>query len=91
MLKVKVQNMASPRTGRKVPNQFIITTDDGAYFQSYASIIAFVANDGVVTLDENCWDCSVTTGKYRNMFLGENKRETKRKIESGQYKLANLN
>ena len=34
---------------------------------------------------------SVTTNRYRNMFLGENKAETQRKIDSGVYKLVNLN
>jgi hypothetical protein len=29
-----------------------------------------------VYLDSNAWDYSVTTGKYRNQFLGETKRET---------------
>ncbi len=60
------------------------------FFQSYDSIIA-KDDSGEITLDENNWDYSVTTGKYRNMFLGETKKETQAKIDSGEYKLADLN
>jgi hypothetical protein len=31
--------------GNKIPNQFIIDTEDGSYFQSYDSIIAFIPGD----------------------------------------------
>ena len=31
------------------------------------------------------WEYSKTTGKYRNMFLGEDKKETLRKLKSGEY------
>jgi hypothetical protein len=87
---VSVINMDSSR-GNTVPNQFIITTPEGRYFQSYASVIAFRSNDGEITLDENKWDFSTTTGKYRNQFLGETKKETQAKIDNGTYQLANLN
>ena len=59
-------------------------------FQSYASIIARKDRDGI-TLDTSKWDYSKTTGKYRNLFLGETKKETEYKIKSGEYKLADLN
>lgn len=100
---MKVQNMTSSR-GNKIANQFIITEDENEfsgnaiqYFQSYSTII--VKQDkfrtGVSTrqvwLDINKWDCSKTTGKYRNIFLGETKKETEKKIKSGIYKLVNLN
>ena len=90
MQKVKVRNMYG-RTGREVPNQFIINTKQGKYFQSYKSIIAFIDNKDKVTLDEFYWDYSRTSGKYRNEFLGEYIEETRDKIKSGEYKLANLN
>ena len=90
MLKVKVHNMTG-RTGREVPNQFIIETNDGLYFQSYRTVIAFIAFTGEKYLDREAWDYSVTTGKYRNQFLGETKKETERKIEEGIYELVNLN
>ena len=77
--------------GNDIPNQFIIRTDEGSYFQSYESIIVFESKDGTVYLDVNRWDYSVTTGKYRNMFLGEIRKETESKIKSGVYKLVDLN
>jgi len=73
-----------------VRNQLIIQTDKGVVFQSYRSIIAAEV-DGKTFLDKKTWDYSVTTGKYRNAFLGECKAETERKIKSGQYILADLN
>ncbi len=88
-----VQNMISSR-GNKVPNQFIILEDNRRIFQSYDSVIAIIENDGnlgKVTLDAKYWDYSVTTSKYRNLFLSETTKETQDKINSGEYKLANLN
>ena len=73
-----------------VKNQFIIQTDKGSVFQSYSTIIAAKV-DGKTYLDANSWDYSVTTGKYRNIFLGETKAETEKKIKNGQYILADLN
>ena len=99
---MKVQNMTSTR-GNPVPNQFIITDEGrGALgnflsretFQSYNSVIAVKTNwsDSTrIELDKNYWDYSVTTGRYRNQFLGEGISETRRKIESGEYILADLN
>lgn len=46
---------------------------------------------GQILLDKNCWDYSVTTGKYRNQFLDETKKETQAKIDSGEYILTDLN
>ena len=88
-----VRNMESPRTGKPVANQYIIDDGKNTFFQSYKTIIAMYPNydDRKITLDENSWDYSVTTGKYRNMFLNETKKETEKKIASGEYKLANLN
>ena len=75
-----------------VKNQFEIWDDQGNYyFQSYDSIIYKETKEGVKFLDVNTWDYSVTTGKYRNMVLGENKTETEKKIKEGVYKLMDLN
>ena len=71
-------------------NQVIIYTDNSVLFQSYDSIIAKIEN-GITFLDVNKWDYSKTTGKYRNIFLGETKQETTNKINSGEYKLIDLN
>lgn len=72
-------------------NHYIARTKHGRYLQSYDSIIVFVANSGQVYLDNNWWDYSSTTSKYRTRFLNENKSTTISKIESGEYKIANLN
>lgn len=88
---MKVENMRNNQ-GNRVKNQFIITGDNGERtFQSYQVVIAKISNTGEVTLDPRYWDYSVTTGKYRNIFLGETKKETEKKIESGLYKLDDLN
>ena len=86
---MKVQNMTSSR-GNKIANQFIITDGEKEFFQSYNSVIAYKFSDQVV-LDSKYWDYSVTTSKYRNQFLGESKKETQAKIDSGEYILTNLN
>lgn len=90
-IKMKVENLESAQ-GNKVANQFEVTTDNGKFFQSYESVIAYIPNDGSpVQLDAKYWDYSKTTGKYRNIFLGEDKKATERKIKAGVYILTNLN
>ena len=86
-----------------VPNQFVITEEGrGALgnfiirhtFQSYDSIIAIITkwqDRTKIEIDAGKWDYSKTTCKYRNLFLGETKKETKKKIKSGEYLLSNLN
>ena len=92
MKSIKVENMTSPKTGNPVANQFMIRMSNGTtFFQSYDSVIAKVTKSGNVTLDRNTWDYSVTTTKYRNEFLRENTAITRKKIESGEYKLSDLN
>lgn len=89
-MKPKVRQMTT-KGGNPAPNQFLLYTSDGMYFQSYNSTIAFRDHNGKIQLDENTWDYSRTTGKYRNEFLGEYKDLTKDKILSGEYQLTNLN
>lgn len=90
---MKVQNMISNK-GNKIANQFIMSSDYLRIFQSYDSIIVKIMTlKGIseTTLDKKYWNYSVTTGKYRNQFLGESKRETQLKIDRGEYRLADLN
>ena len=89
-MKIIVSNMHSTN-GNLVPNQFKIYTSKGSYFQSYRTIIAFIDNNGKVFLDEDSWDYSRTTSKYRNLFLNKNTQEIKQLINEGEYKLKNLN
>jgi len=82
------------RTGKPVANQYVIEDDHGIeYLQSYNSIIArkVGTEDETVELDVKYWNYSVTTSKYRNQFLNESTKETQAKINSGAYKLVDLN
>jgi hypothetical protein len=90
---MKTPTIPKVRNFNEVKNQFIITTKEGVYFQSNKSLICFKPNEpGEKTiLDKNYWDYSRTTGKYRNLFLNETKKETEAKIKSGEHILADLN
>lgn len=95
MVPFKISNI------KGMPNQFDIQLPNGKIFQSYKSLCAAVcyshnANalvkktkeehpewDGVVLGPH--WDFSNTTGRYRNIFLGETRQETLAKIDSGEY------
>lgn len=73
---MRVENMVSPRSGRKVANQFIIRNHDTITFQSYHSVICEIRGgalgyDKVVVFGKD-WDYSTTTRKYRNKFLMDN-------------------
>ena len=97
---MQVQNMTSNK-GNKIANQFMVYDDNNnKYFQSYNSVIVKISNfvkheNGLplstVYLDEKYWDYSVTTSKYRNIFLDEAKKETQKKIDNGTYILTDLN
>ena len=87
--KIQVSNMVS-NSGNPIANQFEIETPEGRFFQSYDTVIAFISNDGKVTLN-NEWAHSNTTSKYRALFLGEDTKTTRKKVESGEYELADLN
>ena len=91
---MKVKNMKS-NYGNNIPNQFIITDGVYTYFQSYDKIIVKKTYNGTspyyIEMDINYWDYSKTTGKYRNIFLGEEIAETRRKIKKGIYILTDLN
>jgi len=99
---MKVKNMTSSK-GNSIANQFVIEDKGrGALgnfikrqtFQSYRSIIVVKTvweESTDIELDKTYWDYSVTTSKYRNQFLGETKKETQAKIDSGEYRLVNLN
>ena len=91
---MKVENIES-NNGNKIANQFVITDDkQNEYFQSYNSMIVKKDYEGdqvKIYLDQKYWNYRNTTGKYRNIFLGETITETKKKIKSGEYILTDLN
>lgn len=92
-MKTRIENMQSVSSGREVANQFLIYTPEGVYFQSYQSVIAFKPFDTTqkTKLDREKWNYSTTTGKYRNIFLREDIKITRDKIQSGVYDLVDLN
>ncbi len=91
---MKVENITS-NNGNKIANQFVITDDkQNEYFQSYNSMIVkkdYESDQVKIYLDQKYWNYSNTTGKYRNIFLNETIKETKKKIKSGEYILTDLN
>ena len=90
---MKVRNITG-NSGNKIANQFIITDDVGnTFFQSYKSMIVKKPLEvwNKIQLDQKYWNYSNTTGKYRNIFLGETIKDTKAKIKSGEYILTDLN
>ena len=101
-MNMKIRNMTSAN-GRSIPNQFIIESEGRGslgnftrkqVFQSYESVIAIKTiwpDITVIELDSTYWNCSRTTGKYRNQFLDETKAETQAKIDKGIYILTDLN
>lgn len=69
---MKVYNMESPRTGRPVANQFVISGEGKTIFQSYNSTIAVIDwNEKTIKIGDD-WNYSTTTGKYRNSFFYDN-------------------
>ena len=91
---MKVENITS-NNGNKIANQFVITdAKQNVYFQSYNSMIVkkdYESDQIKIYLDQKYWNYSNTTGKYRNIFLGETIKDTKKKIKSGEYLLTDLN
>jgi site-specific DNA-adenine methylase len=86
---MKITNLTSNK-GNTIANQFEIRSENAVYFQSYQSIIVKI-QDGITYLDPVYWNYSKTTSKYRNQFLGEDTKETEKKIKEGIYILTNLN
>jgi hypothetical protein len=99
---MKVSNLINA-SGNRVANQFIITgvpatqsfdgvdMPSGSRFQSYDSIIVHKSTCGDVYLDKSTWNYSNTTSRHRGTFLEESTKNTKAKIESGEYKMVDLN
>ena len=75
MKNLKVKNLEYK--GRQVPNQFLIEyTENGNEYQrflSYDSMIIKWDNNGIIEVGKN-WNYSRTTGKYRNLLTGMDKK-----------------
>ena len=62
-------------------NQFEVYTDEGVYFQSYDSVVAFKPNNSEEKIRVGVdWDYSRTTMKYVGQFLGQNTAKTRKDI-----------
>ena len=92
--KCRATNLKSS-SGRKIVNQIeIVLPGVGRYFSSYGVNIAFIPEDpgsGPLVFLDPGWTYSTTTGKYRNRFLGVNGREVQRRLDRGEYAVAELN
>ena len=65
-------------------NQFEVYTDEGVYFQSYDSVVAFKPNSSEEKIRVGVdWDYSRTTMKYVGQFLGQNTTKTRKDITDG--------
>ena len=63
-------------------NQFELYTDEGVYFQSYDSVVAFKPNNSEEKIRVGVgWDYSRTTMKYVGQFLGQNTAKTRKDIK----------
>ena len=89
----KVENMLSNRSHKPVANQFKITMQNGLeVFQSYETIICIKdPRNNEIYLDKYHWDYSNTTSRYRKLYLNEDTKTTKEKVEKGIYILEDLN
>ena len=64
-------------------NQFEVYTDEGVYFQSYDSVVAFKPNSSEEKIRVGVdWDYSRTTMKYVGQFLGQNTAKTRKDIKN---------
>ena len=63
-------------------NQYEVYTDEGVYFQSYDSVVAFKPNNREEKIRVGIdWDYSRTTMKYVGQFLNQNTAKTRRDIK----------
>lgn len=77
-------------TGKAIPSNYIIFTENGRYLQHQNLYIAFIPDGGRVILDEKYWDCDPVIAYCRDLFLNDTITGTKRKIKTGEYLFGNL-
>lgn len=91
MKNLRVQNVYN--NGREILNQFEIyyEKDNKSYkvFQSYSSMILKWENGKIIEIGNN-WDYSRTTGKYRNLLTGMDKKEFEKMLKN-EFKWDNEN
>ena len=83
MENIQVQNVRI--MGKEVPNQFEIfyKTNNKHYkiFQSYNRMILKWENGKIIEIGAD-WEYSRTTGKYRNLLTGMNKKEFEKMLNN---------
>lgn len=77
----KVKNLLSPKTGKAVPNQFVISCKERTIFQSYETLIAVAMHDIKTVRVMNKY-YSRTTSKYTNEFLNQYKNYTVIRVDN---------
>lgn len=87
---MKVKNMESVRSGKAVPNQYIITDGETSVFQSYETAIAKRIGRSVY-LDTNVLNYSKTTSKYLYAFIGMGRKGIEQAIKGGEIEICDLN
>lgn len=68
---LRVRNLISPRTGRKVVNQYAIDFGNLHVFQSYDLTVVTIDDEAHTITFGKDWDYSVTTAKYRGQYMRE--------------------
>lgn len=63
-----MENMVN-KNGKKVANQYILRDGNRVAFQSYSSPIVEIDREKKLITVYKDYDYSVTTGKYRNLFM----------------------
>ena len=84
---IKVFNLCSPSSGRKIANQFQLTTNKGYIFQSYESLCA-CEYQGKDYINKRYYKCSATTSKYMAVFFNcDSAKEMHQRVKSGHIKV----
>lgn len=81
--------------GNAAANQFVISTANATYFQSYRSVVCKLQNGNVIV--SNNWDYSRTTSKHLYIFLAQNgyshlcsAKDMRKAIKEGEVTLVNV-
>ncbi len=72
-----------------VANQFIVTTEDGVYFQSYNDVVAYKDNQNIIYVAEE-FNASPTTIKYLSLFLEMDRDKVEFQIKNKIFKIVDL-
>ena len=79
----KVQNLASPCSGRGIPNQYELQMENGTAFQSYGSLVAVRMHGNLYLTGYH--DYSKTTSKYTTEWTGYSTKERREGLKTGKF------